>query len=64
MGEKKYREARKNAGLKPEEACARLGVSITTLYNWENEKTQPDANDVKEKAFLYSVSTDYLLGIG
>lgn len=64
MSEKKYREARKNVGLKPEEASASLGVSITTLYNWENERTQPDANNIKDMARLYSVSTDYLLGIG
>lgn len=64
MSEKKYREARNGAGLKPEEACASLRVSITTLYNWESGKTQPDANNIKAMARLYSVSADYLLGIG
>ena len=60
---KKYRQARKDAGIKPEEACTKLGISITTLYNWENEITKPDANNIRDMAELYEVSADYLLGI-
>lgn len=62
-GEKRYREARESSGLKPEEVCVKLGISIGTLYNWESGKTVPGANDVRNMAELYAVSADYLLGI-
>jgi len=63
MNSKNYRKARHDAGVKPEEACTKLGISITTLYNWENELTKPDANNIREMAKLYGVSADYLLGL-
>lgn len=61
--DKRYREARERAGLKPEEACVRLGISIGTLYNWEGGKTTPDADNVRAMATVYQTSADYLLGI-
>jgi transcriptional regulator with XRE-family HTH domain len=63
MAEKKYRDARKMAGIRAEEACTKLGVSITTLYNWENGITTPDANKLREMALMYGVSADYILGL-
>ena len=61
--DKRYREARERAGLKPEEACVRLGISIGTLYNWEGGKTTPAADNVRAMATVYQTSADYLLGI-
>lgn len=63
MNEKNYVDARKQAGLTREKACVALNVSFGTLINWETGKTNPDANNLREMAKLYGVSSDYLLGI-
>ena len=63
IGDKRYKEARERAGLRPEEACAKLGISIGTLYNWESGKTKPDANDIVNMSLTYDASSDYLLGL-
>lgn len=63
MSEKKYRDARKQAGIKPELAAVKLDVSIGTLLNWERGVTKPNANNVRDMALLYGVTSDYLLGI-
>ena len=63
MGDKKYRDARKSAGIRPERAAVELGVSITTLLNWERGITKPNANNIRDMARLYDVTSDYLLGI-
>ena len=61
--EKNYRRARQDAGIKPERAAADLGVSITTLLNWERGDTKPDAEKIVEMARMYGVTTDYILGL-
>lgn len=63
MYEQNYRKAREKAGIKAERAAAELGVSITTLFNWERGDTNPDADKVKAMAELYSVSSDHLLAM-
>lgn len=63
MENQNYRKARTDAGVKPEQAATALGVSISTLFNWERGTTNPDANKVKAMAELYGVSPDYLLGM-
>ncbi|WP_405736161.1 helix-turn-helix domain-containing protein [Bifidobacterium sp.] len=63
MHEQNYRKAREQAGIKAERAAAELGVSITTLFNWERGDTNPDADKVKAMARLYRVSPDYLLAM-
>lgn len=63
MQEQNYRKARKDAGVKIEQAAARLEVSITTLMNWETGKTKPNAQNIKAMAELYDVSADYLIGL-
>ena len=63
MADKKYAKARKDAGIKREEACVKLGISISTLANWESGKTKPDANNIYDMATVYGVSADYLLGL-
>ena len=50
MQEQNYRKARKDAGVKIEQAAASLGVSITTLLNWETGKTKPNAQNIKAMA--------------
>ena len=63
MYEQNYRKARESAGIKAERAAAELGVSITTLFNWERGDTNPDADKVKAMAELYHVSSDHLLAM-
>jgi transcriptional regulator with XRE-family HTH domain len=64
MHEQNYRKAREQAGIKAERAAVELGVSITTLFNWERGDTNPDADKVKAMARLYRVSSDHLLAMG
>lgn len=63
MQEQNYRKARKDAGVKIEQAAAHLEVSISTLLNWETGKTKPNAQNIKAMAELYNVSADYLIGL-
>lgn len=58
-----YREARKRAGIKAEQAASTLGVSITTIFSWERGDTNPSADRLVELAKLYGVTTDYLLAL-
>lgn len=63
MNEQNYRKARTDAGVTVERAAVEMGVSVTTIYNWERGVTQPDANNVRAMAQLYGVRADYLLGM-
>lgn len=64
MAEKNYRKAREQAGIKAERAAAELGVSITTLFNWERGDTSPNAQNIYDMARLYGTTANYLLGMG
>jgi len=63
MQEQNYRKARKDAGIRLEQAASTFGVSVTTLLNWENGKTSPNAQNIKDMAELYRVSADYLISM-
>lgn len=63
MNEQNYRKAREEAGIKVEQVAVKLGVSVTTVYNWERGETNPDADKVRAMAELYKVSPDYLLAM-
>lgn len=63
MCEPKFRNVRKEANIKPERAAAELGVSLTTLLNWERGDTKPNSDNIKDMALLYEVSSDVLLGL-
>jgi transcriptional regulator with XRE-family HTH domain len=56
-----YRKAREQAGVKAEQAASTLGVSITTLFNWERGDTSPDADKLIDMSKLYGTSVNYLL---
>lgn len=47
--------ARVNRGLTQEEAAKELGISKTTLVNWEKGNTFPDIVNFKALCSLYSV---------
>ena len=61
LQEQNFRKARKAAGIRAEQAAADLGVSITTLLNWERGDPKPDADKLAAMAKLYRTSADYLL---
>ena len=45
--------ARVNAGLTMEDVCARLNVSKTTIFNWENGNSLPSADTALKLSDLY-----------
>lgn len=47
--------ARVNAGMTQTEAAERLGVTATTVLNWEKGKTSPRIEQVNQMADLYKV---------
>jgi transcriptional regulator with XRE-family HTH domain len=61
--EQNYRKAREEAGIKAERAAVDLGVSISTLFNWERGETSPDADKLVKMANLYGKRVDYLLAL-
>lgn len=63
MKEQNYREAREKAGIKAEQAAVELGVSISTLFNWERGDTAPNANNIRDMSLLYGASANYLIGM-
>lgn len=61
MGEKlriTLEAARVNAGMLQKEVCERIGVSLTTLVNWESGKTFPSVDKAQELAGLYGIRLD------
>jgi len=59
----KYRQLRKERNLSQANLAERLGVSQTAVSQWETGKNYPDINTIKVLAEIYSVTTDYLLGV-
>ncbi|MDY4523077.1 MAG: helix-turn-helix transcriptional regulator [Atopobium sp.] len=56
-----YRKFRELAGMRPEAVASALGVSIQTLYKWENDKTSPSAEKLRKMAVIYNCSSDELI---
>lgn len=52
--------ARVNIGLTQKEAAERLNVSNKTLCNWENGKSIPRVDKIKNICALYNISYDSL----
>lgn len=53
--------ARVNANLTQAEACELLGISRTTLLNYEQYKTIPDIETAKKMAKLYGMAVDDII---
>ena len=52
--------ARVNAGFTQKEAAKRLGISNTTIGNWENGVTFPPADMIPKICDLYGVPYDHI----
>lgn len=58
----RIREARKQAGIKQVDLCARLGISQGALSGWENGKYEPGRAGWLSLSEVLGVSVDYLMG--
>ncbi len=52
--------ARINAGLSQRKAAKALGISNSTLCNWENGISFPDAEQIEKICSLYGMSYDQI----
>ena len=49
-------------GMTKEKFASLLGISVSTVKNWQNGRTEIPASKIIKIAILFNVSTDYLLG--
>ncbi|MGG1314435.1 helix-turn-helix domain-containing protein [Cohnella laeviribosi] len=58
---KRLKQARHQKRLTQNEVADKLGIDFTTISKYENNKSQPDNDILREMASLYEVSLDWLL---
>lgn len=63
MLNERIKELRTLNGMSQVDLAARLGISKQSVSNWENDNIQPSIEMLLKLARLFSVSTDYLLGL-
>lgn len=63
MLNQQIRALRQARGISQVELAKRLGVTKQSVSNWENDNIQPSVEMVVKLAGIFSVSTDYLLGL-
>jgi len=56
-------QARNDAGLTAKELAVKLGVDMTTVYNWENGHRQLTLDRLIQVSKVLGVSVSYLLGV-
>ena len=56
-------EIRKDHGDKQTDLAQKLNVTVSTVRSWEQEKSSPPHEMLVRICRLYSVSSDYLLGL-
>lgn len=59
----RIKEQRESYGMSQTELAGKLGVSKQSVSNWENDNIQPSIEMLIKIAKLFSVTTDYLLGL-
>ena len=52
--------ARVNAGLTQADSAERIGVSVSTIKNWETGKSFPNQPMIEKICEVYGVSYDYI----
>ncbi len=50
--------ARINAGMSQNTAAQKIGVSLSTLKNWEKKRTSPKANHIGKICEVYKMPYD------
>lgn len=63
MINEKIKELRTAHGISQVALAQKMGVSKQCVSNWENGYIQPSIDMLMKIADLFSVSTDYLLGL-
>ena len=63
MLNQQIRALRQVRGISQVELAQRLGVTKQSVSNWENDNIQPSVEMLVKLAGVFSVSTDYLLGL-
>ncbi|MCD9024096.1 helix-turn-helix domain-containing protein [Cohnella silvisoli] len=58
---KRLKEARTHRQLTQNEVAGKLGIDFTTISKYENNKSQPDNEILRELASMYEVSLDWLI---
>ena len=56
----KLKSLRNNAGLTQEAAAEQIGVSVTSLQNWESGVNKPSMSNVRKIAEVYETGCDEL----
>lgn len=63
MLNQRIRTLRQSRNMSQVELAKALGVTKQSISNWENDNIQPSVEMLVKIAKVFSVSTDYLLGI-
>lgn len=63
MLNQRIRLLRQARNMSQVELANRLGVTKQSVSNWENDNIQPSIEMLMKLASVFSVSTDYMLGI-
>lgn len=58
----RFKLLRKEHKLKQEDIAIELGVDISTIHRYENDKREPEYAILVKIADFFDTSTDYLLG--
>ena len=58
----RLKELRLNSGITQKQLANHLRIAQNTLSYWENEKYEPDSENLAAIADYFDVSVDYLLG--
>jgi transcriptional regulator with XRE-family HTH domain len=58
---RRLKEARTHRQLTQSEVADKLGIDFTTISKYENNKSQPDNDILRELAGIYEVSLDWLI---
>lgn len=56
-------ELRESRNWTQEDLARKLQVNLKTIYHWESGTSSPSASNTVELCKLFSISSDYLLGI-
>ena len=63
MLDRRLRALRQARKMSQVDLARRLGVTKQSVSNWENDNIQPSIEMLMRLASVFSVSTDYILGI-
>ena len=60
---KRIKELRKESNFTQQELAEKLELTNSTVSDWETGRSEPDLETLTKLSKLFSVTTDYLLGL-